>query len=150
MKKVIYSIGIMCTLFLVSCDEDTGTSTEVVESDDDENVNPDHINAYDRPGTAGTAIDGEYGVSGSHYAAEVSEFKDATAPELVVLYYTRNMERETTLKGSMGATKPMESNAAKAAGVTQTNPANSTTTKGASTSDANTKEKEREVVETQQ
>lgn len=137
MKKILYSMGILCSLFLIACNEDTGTTTEVVEANDDEYVNPANLNAYDRPGTAGYVVNERYG-------AEATEFENATAPELVVLYYELYMKPATVLKHDPNMPAAVGGNNvtvdAKRAEAADNAPA----------TDANTKNNEKEVVETQQ
>ena len=96
MKKLIYTMGILCVMALVSCAEDRGTSTEVADANAHEEVNPSTINNYDQPGTAGYA---------NASVARKDQLKDASATQLVELYYRMNIQpgenlQDTTLSST--------------------------------------------------
>ena len=102
MKKIIYSIFALSTVLFTatSCTEDTGTTTEVPESNDDENVDPSHIRGYgDRePGglpPSSPEADQMYGFSEEELSNElVTDLGvDANlASEMVRVYYDRSSQ----------------------------------------------------------
>jgi hypothetical protein len=52
MKKVFYSIGLVSVMLFSACTEDRGTTYEVADANQDENVNPNHIRGYGDQATA--------------------------------------------------------------------------------------------------
>ncbi len=87
MKKILYSILLSSTFLFTACSpEDKGTSTEVVDNDHEE-VNPNHINGYEQPGTVGSGPSVAYSDSDNLPDALAA---DLDAIELVKLYYLRN------------------------------------------------------------
>jgi hypothetical protein len=100
MKKILYSVFITGAMLVAACSqEDKGTSTEVVNNDK-EAVNPNNINDYDQPGTAGsgasTAYTDEYYQQEAQFVTDEMardlQLDNATATELVKIYYKRNSQ----------------------------------------------------------
>jgi len=79
-------------ILFTACSEDRGTSTEVVNANPDEKVNPSHLSNYNRPGTeasttSSTLTGGTMNNSGAQ-AAPTNQ--NLTAEELVRSYYNDN------------------------------------------------------------
>jgi PBP1b-binding outer membrane lipoprotein LpoB len=100
MKKALYSIGLVCAMLFTACSEDRGTSTEVADANENETVDPNNINDYDQPGTAGTKASTPYTDAAYQQHAQLMSDKiatdlqldDATATELTKIYYKRNLQ----------------------------------------------------------
>lgn len=102
MKKILYSIFALSTILFTatSCTEDNGTTTEVEDSNDDENVDPSHIRGYgDRePGgvpPSSPEADQMYGFSTEELNNQlVTDLGvDANlASEIVRVYYDRSAQ----------------------------------------------------------
>lgn len=94
MKKIFYSILLSGTFLFTACSEDKGTSTEVIDNDHAE-VNPNHINDYDQPGTAGSKSSTAYSDEANQPNAQLANLG---AIEIVKLYYIRNPNELNNLK----------------------------------------------------
>ena len=102
MKKILYPLLALSTLLFAatSCSEDRGTTTEVVESNDDENVDPDHIRGYGdaEPGglpPADPAAGQMYGFDIDKLGGEMKTdlgINDDVAAEMVRVYYDRSRQ----------------------------------------------------------
>lgn len=114
MKKILYSIFALSTLLFTatSCTEDTGTTTEVVDSNEDENVDPSHIRGYgDRePGglpPSSPEADQMYGFSTEELSNRLTTdlgVDTVLATQMVRVYYDRSrqlseMERSMQAEG---------------------------------------------------
>lgn len=108
MKKTLYSIGLVCAMLFTACSEDKGTSTEVADSNDNVTVDPNNINDYDQPGTAGSTTSTQYtDATYQQNAQEVTDqmrsdlqLDDATATEVTRIYYNRNRQLGDLEQGS--------------------------------------------------
>lgn len=108
MKKTLYSIGLVCAILFTACSEDKGTSTEVADSNDNVTVDPNNINDYDQPGTAGSTTSTQYtDATYQQSAQEVTDqmrsdlqLDDATATEVTKIYYNRNRQLGDLEQGS--------------------------------------------------
>lgn len=100
MKKVFYSIGLVSMMMFAACTEDRGTSTEVVDANADESVNPATINDYEQPGTAAstastTYTDADYQQHAQTISGQMAndlQLDEATATEVTRIYYDRNRQ----------------------------------------------------------
>lgn len=102
MKKIFYSLFALSTLLFTatSCTEDKGTTTEVEESNDNEDVNPEHIRGYGDAEPGGTApADPEagqmYGFDTDKLSGEMKTdlgVGDDIAAEMVRVYYDRSRQ----------------------------------------------------------
>lgn len=102
MKKIFYSIFALSTLLFAStsCTEDRGTTTEVVDSNEDESVNPDHIRGYGDAEPGGTApadpAAGQmYGFDRDKFSQQVTTdlgLEGNLATEMVQVYYDRSRQ----------------------------------------------------------
>lgn len=102
MKKILYSIFALSTILFTatSCTEDTGTTTEVEDSNADENVDPSHIRGYGDREPGGTPpsspeADQMYGFSTEELNNQlVTDLGvDANlASEIVRVYYDRSAQ----------------------------------------------------------
>ncbi len=70
-------------MLFTACDNEYGTSTEVVDSNANDNVNPAHLNDYKKPGTAGYKE-----------VSTATPQQDMPADRIVVAYYTENKPEE--------------------------------------------------------
>lgn len=123
MKKILYPLSVAVAFLFTACAEDRGTSTEVAYSNDQEEVNPNHLNAYNLPGTAGLATTT---ITTDNAGIQLGPKQtEQSAVELVFDYYNREKAEEyysfntTTRMAGLAADTP----AAKATGgkVTDTN-----------------------------
>ncbi|MHA6246957.1 hypothetical protein ACXYMU_03400 [Pontibacter sp. CAU 1760] len=101
MKKIFCSLfAVSALLFTASCSEDRGTTTEVVDSNEDENVNPNHIRGYGDAEPGGVApADPE---AGQMYGFSTEELSTAittdlgvdadVATKMVQVYYDRDRQ----------------------------------------------------------
>ncbi|NEM99386.1 hypothetical protein [Pontibacter burrus] len=92
MKKILYPLAMATAILFTACSEDRGTSTEVVNANPDEKVNPMHLSNYNRPGTEATSTAST--LTGSNMnnsgAQAVPANQTLTAEELVRSYYNDN------------------------------------------------------------
>lgn len=108
MKKIFYSIALVSAMIFTACTEDRGTTTEVVEANDDENVDPSTINDYERVGTAETNASTDYtDATYQQHAKLVSdelstdlELDNLTATKITKLYYERNRQLDELNRGA--------------------------------------------------
>lgn len=102
MKKIFYSFFALSALLFsaTSCTEDRGTTTEVVDSNEDESVNPDHIRGYGdaEPGgmpPSSPEADQMYGFDRDKFSQQVTTdlgLEGNVATEIVQVYYDRNRQ----------------------------------------------------------
>lgn len=158
MKKVFYSIGLVSAMMFTACStEDKGTSTEVVDSNEDNNVNPNNINDYDQPGTAGstastTYTDADYQQHAQQVTDQMTrdiQLDNATATKITRIYYNRNtklgeLEQGTNMNstermgGQTNESSNMNSGNTGTNGTNQNNTANNSGTTGTNQSQMNT------------
>ncbi len=102
MKKILYPVLALSTLLftVTSCSEDRGTTTEVVDSNEDENVDPSHIRGYGdaEPGGVAPAAPeaGQmYGFDREGFSQQVAAdlgLEGEVATRMVEVYYDRNRQ----------------------------------------------------------
>ncbi|MER2996548.1 hypothetical protein [Pontibacter populi] len=91
MKKIIYSMSMAVAILFTACSEDRGTTTEVADANENENVNPAHIRNYPLPGTAGNST--AY-VNTNNSATSTQPTPKLSATELVYAYYNETKPEE--------------------------------------------------------
>ncbi|MBB6612821.1 hypothetical protein H7F15_17400 [Pontibacter sp. Tf4] len=80
MKKILYPVSLATALLLASCSEDRGTTYEVADANENDRVEPNQLNNYNRPGTAAT----------TNVTTETPAQQNLSAEQLVRDYYTHN------------------------------------------------------------
>ncbi|MBF9251980.1 hypothetical protein I2I11_01610 [Pontibacter sp. 172403-2] len=97
MKKICYSIFAVCTIFFAtSCNTDEkGTSMEVADANNNEDVDPEHIRDYAAiPGSeTNTDIDEQYRSNADEMTAQVAadlQLNDGTKSRVRDVYYNRS------------------------------------------------------------
>ncbi|MCJ8167296.1 hypothetical protein MKJ04_20820 [Pontibacter sp. E15-1] len=102
MKKILYSAFALSALLFAatSCSEDRGTTTEVVDSNENENVDPSHIRGYGDAEPGGTAPAAPeagqmYGFDRDAFSQQVNAdmgLEGEVATQMVQVYYDRNRQ----------------------------------------------------------